>query len=59
VTAQSGRPPDRARTQRGPSPIGDIGSDWRRWSVAERVGAVAIGAAWLGAVPLLMLVNAG
>jgi hypothetical protein len=53
VTAQSGRPPDRAR-----SPIGDTRSDRRLWSVAERVGAVAIGAAWLGAFPPLMLVDA-
>ena len=53
------RTPERKRAKRGPSPIRDMRSDWRRWSVAERVGAVAIGAAWLGAVPLLMLVNAG
>ena len=59
MTPQSGRTPNRARAHRGPCPIGDIKSDWRRWSVAERVGAVAIGAAWLGAFPVLMLVNAG
>jgi hypothetical protein len=59
VTAESGRPLNRARAHRGPSPIGDIRSDWRRWSVAERVGAVAIGATWLGAFPLLMVVTAG
>ena len=58
MTARSGRPPDRARAHRGQSPIGDTRSDWRLWSVAERVGAVAIGAAWLGTFLILMLVNA-
>jgi hypothetical protein len=37
----------------------DIRSDWRRWSVPERVGAVAIGVAWLGSLSSLLVISAG
>jgi hypothetical protein len=58
MTVQSSRP-DRARSHPGTSPIRDIRSDWRRWSVVERVGAVTIGAAWFAALSLLLVVTAG
>jgi hypothetical protein len=37
----------------------DIRSDWRRWSMPERVGAVLIGVAWLGTVSSLLVIGAG
>jgi hypothetical protein len=37
----------------------DIRSDWRHWSPAERLGAVAIGAVWLGTVSPLLVISAG
>jgi hypothetical protein len=59
VSAQGGRPPDRARSHRGISEIHDIRSDWRRWGLVERIGAVTIGVGWIGAVSILLVVNAG
>jgi hypothetical protein len=51
-------PRNRPCAQRG-TPLRDIRSDWRRWSVAERLSAAAIMVSWLGTVSSLLIISAG
>jgi hypothetical protein len=59
VNAHIEEPPNGASARRGGLPMRDIKSDWRRWSIAERVGALMIGVAWLGTVSSLLVIGAG
>jgi hypothetical protein len=47
-----------ARRAAGTTALGYLRRDWRRWSLAERVSAIALGGIWAAGVTMAILADA-